>query len=246
VRFLALIVGLLACSSVIGQTTEPVPVLLELFTSEGCSSCPPADALLEKLDRTQPVRGARLIVLSEHVDYWNALGWKDPFSSAQFTARQSDYAAKIGGSSNVYTPELVVDGRQGVVGSDEGGVSAAIARAATRRKLPLTIADASRTRTAIVFRVDGSATDRAAELYVAVAYDSARTRVLAGENAGRTLMHVAVVRDLVRVGTFSAGDKVSKDVALQAGDYGTNKLRLVAFLEDERTGAVLELAQQAL
>src|SRR5271166_5943636 len=136
-----LFVTILAAGLHAAEPNARVPVLAELFTSEGCSSCPPADALLMKLDKMQPVAGAQIIVLSEHVDYWNSLGWKDPFSSPQFSRRQADYARLLG--SEVYTPQLVIDGRVQLNGSDGRDIQAAIARAAAKPKLPVQIVQAA-------------------------------------------------------------------------------------------------------
>src|SRR5262249_23201319 len=131
-----------AFAVVIGRTQAPgphsgppVPVLVELFTSEGCSSCPPADRLLSDLVAHQPVPGALIIGLSEHVDYWNNLGWKDPSSDHLSSARQSAYST----AGDVYTPQMIVDGRDSFVGSERGTAIAAITKAASTPKAPITL-----------------------------------------------------------------------------------------------------------
>jgi hypothetical protein len=220
-----------------------VPVLLELFTSEGCSDCPPADRLLEALDRTQSVAGAEAIVLSEHVDYWNHLGWRDPYSSPQFSARQSAYASKFH-LEGVYTPQLVVDGRLQFVGSDGHKAKAAIEQESHEQKRAIAISNVVRAGNQVTAYIEVSATQlaggRVPVLYVALADNKAESQVARGENAGRALAHVAVVRYLAQVDTIRGDNPVDKQVALsvQPG-VGTNGLRIVAFLQDPASGHII-------
>lgn len=228
-----------------------VPILLELFTSEGCSSCPPADRLLEVLDQKQPVPGADLIVLSEHVDYWDRLGWRDPFSSPQYTARQQQYASKFT-RDGVYTPQLVVDGRFAFVGSDGREAASAIQKAMREPKIAIAISniarDGNQVTAHIEFPASGQSTKGAkAVLYVAVADNKAESHVTRGENGGRDLAHAGVARVLKQVGTIDLESAFAKDVTLsvQPG-AGSNGLRLVAFLQDPGSGQVLGAAAQKL
>jgi hypothetical protein len=204
-----------------------VPVLLELFTSEGCSSCPPADALLMRLDQTQPVNGAQIIVLSEHVDYWNHLGWSDPFSSPQFSARQEAYGRAL--RVDAYTPQLVIDGSEQFVGSDAGPIQAAIARAASRPKLTIKIVSAQREGSEAVVTV--SAPVGQGDIWIAVADERDESSVKRGENQGRTLPHVAVVRHLVPAGSLRPGQAFEKQIRLPLSP-GTQPggTRIVAFI----------------
>lgn len=188
------------------------PVIVELFTSEGCSSCPPADTLLTQLEKNQPVSGADIIALDEHVDYWNHGGWADRFSSRQFSARQSGYSAALG-LDNVYTPQMIVDGRAQFNGSDDAQARAAIARAAKQPKAQVNIeyssvTDAPSTPDTTnlivhVSRLPASAKSDPAEVWLAVTEDGLSSSIGGGENAGRHLQHAAVVRQLMALGTVS-------------------------------------------
>src|SRR5499427_8004033 len=115
------------------------PVIVELFTSEGCSSCPPADEVLAQLQQTQPIAGAEVIALSEHVDYWNYIGWSDPFSSSSFSARQQTYAQAFGQQDRVYTPQMIVDGQTEFNGSAMNKAREEIAKAARSPKADVRI-----------------------------------------------------------------------------------------------------------
>lgn len=223
--------GFLGCALSFGAT----PVLVELFTSEGCSSCPPADALLEKIDRMQPIPGAQLIVLSEHVDYWNHDGWIDPFSSAEITARQKDYVARFS-LPGAYTPQLVVDGRRQCVGNDGAEVKAAILAAVHDRKVPIQIAPAANPQSVSV-RVDEQASSslpRGTAIYAVFAQDAADTDVLRGENQGRKLHNVAIAGKLRKLGTLDRGAEFSTELSV-AGFEGQ---RLIVFAQEKNAGKV--------
>jgi hypothetical protein len=217
------------------------PVLVELFTSEGCSDCPAADALLARLDATQFVAGAEAIVLSEHVTYWNYLGWSDPFSFEAMSRRQARYASRFG-LDQVYTPQAVVDGAAEVLGSDSAALSHAIAGAAQKEKPELRIEGANWTENTIGFAV------KAAEglhgvLTVALAEDATHSIVGRGENAGRTLQHVAVVRVIKTMGQNKRNKtQVTLDLGNSKGLAG-HAFRLVALMTDGEGGRVLAVAE---
>jgi hypothetical protein len=226
------------------------PVLVELFTSEGCSSCPPADALLQQLDASQPVTGAQLIVLSEHVDYWNHIGWTDPYSSRFFSDRQSAYSDRFGLSS-AYTPQMVVDGATEFVGNDSRLANQAIQKSLAMQKVSVRISaisvDTPSTLRAHVETdaLPETAKARKADVYLVVALNHAESQVLRGENSGRRLTHVGVVQRLTKIGSLETGKGFSQDirVKLDAKTDLTN-LRVVAFIQQggqrQVLGAALE------
>jgi len=224
------------------------PVLLELFTSEGCSSCPPADQLLATLDEKQPEPEAEVIVLSEHVDYFNYLGWKDPFSAKIFTERQESFAARPG-FDGVYTPQLVIDGRFGVLGSDHSAALAAIRKALQEPKVQVAIVSSAQTGAQVAVRVESTGSPNkkvvSGALFVALAEERIESQVLRGENAGRVLRHVAVVRALKSAGQVSLQGFSTREVTmpLESG-WGRNGLRVVVFIQDPASGHILGVGAQ--
>jgi hypothetical protein len=233
-----------------------VPVVVELFTSEGCSSCPPADDVLARLEREQPVAGAEVIALSQHVDYWNYLGWSDPYSSHDFSERQGEYAG-VFGNSDVYTPQMIVDGHTEFPGSNNGKALDAITEAAREPKADVTIARAADSTNA-----DSTDTDRAlqldvrvlklpkltdgdtADVLLAVTEDNLASDVARGENAGHKLTHIGVVRALSKIGYVGADTppfSATPAVTLDKG-WRRENLRAVVFLQEHTSKRVVGAA----
>lgn len=246
------VIGCAAFKLVAADASNPetrVPVLLELFTSEGCSSCPPADKLLAEFDRTQPVTGAIVIVLSEHVDYWNQLGWKDPFSSAAYSQRQQDYSLRFKLDS-AYTPQLVVDGRIEMNGSDRARAVAEIRRAIQESKVPISLTQLARDEKEIRLHIEVQAALNHlvgnAIVYIAVADNEDLSNVSRGENSGRSLRHVAVARSLTSIGKTGKDGKFSRDLALPFTSDSSSGIRVIAFVQDRVSRRVLGVAQHRL
>ena len=223
------------------------PVLVELFTSEGCSSCPPADALLSRLQHEQPIPDAEIIVLGEHVDYWDGLGWRDRFSSQQYTARQNQYGERFRLDS-VYTPQMIVDGSAQFVGNDQTAAWRAVAAAVHTMKLPLTISNpmiVGQKVSATVAATQAKGPD--ADLYAALVDPMDATEVRHEENGGRRLQHVAVVRTLTRIG--STQDLARGPVHFSIGAPGAatpSTMQIVVFAQQAQLGPIVGVAMSAI
>ena len=231
------------------QQAPAAPILVELFTSEGCSSCPPADALLERMDASQPIHGVHLIVLSEHVDYWNHDGWKDPYSSALITDRQSSYVRSLG-LNTAYTPQFIIDGSLELKAGDPEQARQVFQKDLAAPKLSVRIDSAKVDPTAPAvlhahITVSGDSAKRNADIFAAVALDHAESQVSAGENAGHHLMHVAVLQELTKVGKLTKGRDFDQDVQLKLkpGTEAKN-VRIIAFVQEPGPGRVLGAALQ--
>lgn len=222
------------------------PVLVELFTSEGCSSCPPADKLLAQIGASQPIGGAQAIILEEHVDYWNDLGWRDPFASSSSTQRQQEYSKTL--NAEVYTPQMIVDGRTELLGSDGHAAESAIAKSVGTQKTGLELTWVGATATIgspKLLRVragkligDNGAPAQTAEVFLAITENHLHSDVRRGENAGRGLEHDGVVRKLSSLGKANATGEFSFDsqtAVKLSSDWKRENVRVVVFVQDTRT-----------
>jgi hypothetical protein len=237
-----------------GQATSattmsaPSPVLVELFTSEGCSSCPPADLLFTRLVKESPIHGAEVVTLGFHVDYWDRLGWKDRFSSAAYTERQNRYA-QAWNTDQIFTPQAVIDGRTAVVGSDAAKIVAAIdaAKARPHAQVALDVHAGASPTLALTVTPPAGAT-MSGEIWLAIAEDGLASDVKAGENANRHIEHAGVVRRLDRIGRLPGGLAFTlADYAPKIdGSWKRGSLRAVVFVQDEKTRAILGVGQARL
>ena len=209
------------------------PVVVELFTSQGCSSCPPADRLLARLGEAG---GGGVVPLEFHVDYWNGQAWTDPFSSPEWTLRQKAYARRFG-ETQLYTPQAVVDGASELIGSRESELRAAVAEAASRPGASIALSlEPSETEVRVGARIElpESLRGRRWDLMLAVYETGLSTPVKKGENGGRTLANEYVVRSLRRDGPIEQSASRESRLPLESG-WNRARLGVAAFLQDPET-----------
>ena len=229
---------------------DRTPVVVELFTSEGCSTCPPADALLSKLETDQPIGGAEIIGLEEHVDYWNHDGWVDSYSSPDWTLRQQEYVARFKDKSP-FTPQMIVDGQREFVGNSERDAQEAIREAAHRAKTQISITaetpakgDAGRFEVR-VGNITGIADREPVDVWMGVTEGGLETAVKAGENSGRNLRHAAILRSLHKIGAVPARDSsafvVNQQVKFKS-NWNRENLRIVVFVQERKSLRILGVA----
>jgi hypothetical protein len=219
-----------------------VPVVVELFTSEGCSSCPPADQLLARMDRSQPVAGVRVIALEEHVDYWNSLGWTDPFSSSQYRFRQNDYGRKFS-AEGIYTPQMIVNGQAQFVGTDGDRAAQEIARAALQQSIVLELKATPKASDPDLVDLSVKVTlglilkvhNLDSNVYLAVTESDLSSNVQRGENSGRLLRHAPVVRSFGVIGKIDARGASTgaiTDTLKLPREWKRENLRAVVFVQE--------------
>lgn len=227
---------------IIHQPENQGAVVIELFTSQGCSSCPAADKLLSEFIDQYASRELPIYGLSFHVDYWNRLGWRDPFSASEFTERQYRYADKLG-NRRVYTPQMVVNGKNEFVGSSKRAASSAIRTAlATTPSVEIEATEMAKSKNTIRLSYTVSGVDNGTTINIALVERGISTDVTRGENRGRKLTHDNVVRGFQQK-TASENGKVSmnlpKDLDLEKGS-------IILYAQDSDSYEILGATRVAL
>lgn len=257
-----MLLGLCALAAAAGLRSHPqsssitggamrTPVVVELFTSEGCSSCPPADSLLAGLALQQPIENVEVIALEEHVDYWNELGWVDPFSSHGWTARQYQYAEVLG-NGNPYTPQMVVDGRTEFVGSQGHKAQQTIAQSARMEKTQVALSHANPGKpgeerfSVKIGKLPGTKQHDTVEVWLAITETGLHSAVKRGENAGEDLHHAAIVRSIQKIGEAKAGEETSFAGDASAAllvEWKRENLKAVVFVQEKKGRRILGAAE---
>lgn len=241
-RMLAAIgLGILCLSTMVSaaedeQSQPSTMVVLELFTSQGCSSCPPADELLAQISKLNDEHKLPVVCLSFHVDYWNSLGWKDPYSKAEFTERQRDYA-RVFRNRSVYTPQLIVNGKTEFVGSKASAAREAI-RDALKEKSRVqieikTVWEEEKNQCAIEFSLQGVSPKQL--LNIAIVQKQGTNKVPRGENAGRALAHANIVRNFESIAVENPTGKVAIKLP---EDLKPQDVRVVVYVQNSESKAI--------
>lgn len=220
-----LVSGLFAYPAFAGSNA----VLVELFTSEGCSSCPSADAVLSTMEDRDDVA-----LLGWHVDYWDYLGWKDRFGHEVATPRQRAYGAALA-RGRVYTPQMVINGETEFVGSNRSTAERTIAKAAKDGGVPIRISAKAEENLSGTIAIGDGIDSKNAKAYLAITEDNLISSVTRGENAGKTLRHDGVVRDVYELGSVSGGAAERSFEAPLNSDWAKDQLKVVVWVQDTKT-----------
>ncbi|MEO6177582.1 MAG: DUF1223 domain-containing protein [Flavobacterium circumlabens] len=236
---LLLLIGMSSCAQNNRdiKTTKGIAVL-ELFTSEGCSSCPPADELLGKIQNEN--KDGQVYVLSYHVDYWDRQGWKDIFSNPDYTKRQYDYAKWLG-KEPIYTPQVIVNGKKDYIGSDETAVRNAIKNALSKPAAAELALEATPVNNKLNVKYNVNGISKNSLLLLALVQKSAKSNVKRGENANRILSQYQIVKQLQSIALKNNGSGTSTIAAPK--DFSARDFEVIGFVQDVNSGAILGAAR---
>ena len=235
---IVLLIVLIVMAGLVDKKDEKGFVVLELFTSEGCSSCPPADELLAKIQNES--KGKPVYALAYHVDYWDRLGWRDLYSNPQFSKRQMQYGNWLHLSS-LYTPQIIINGKAAFVGSDESAIRKTMSGLLATNQSASLVLQVQQVGDRLDIKYEGLKAAKNSLLVIAILQKKAESKVERGENAGRTLSHVQIVRKLQTEPVNTSGSGTST-VVLPKDLSGQNS-EIVGFIQDTDNGEILAVAR---